>query len=150
MVIILLGVLHSANPHKILSVLPENPYLYFPTKFIPLKLGIHWRQRQAEARRDILGLPRLVLKNVYQFLQREACPSVLRMRRGIPRVCRTLIYRQPMARIVQPLRHVTWFVVPSTIVKKRLPTTPWLASASSVSLAFRDVKKSIIFVIDYN
>ncbi len=40
MVTILLGVLYSADPNEMLSVLPENPNLYFPTKFFSLTCTI--------------------------------------------------------------------------------------------------------------
>ncbi len=63
-----------------------------------LKPGIHLRQRQAEARHSILDTPRRRLKNVFQICEAQHVPSILRIKRGIPRACLTLIYQHVMAR----------------------------------------------------
>ncbi len=55
--------------------------------------------REAEVRRGILGTPHRGLKNVFQFLRGAALPSILCIRREVPRACLTLIYQHAMARI---------------------------------------------------
>ncbi len=67
-----------------------------------LQPGIHQRQRHAEARHGILsalGLPHFVIKNVFSFCKVRHVLSLLRMTRGIPRACLTLICQQAMAQI---------------------------------------------------
>ncbi len=58
----------SKRPHVRLVVGLYQSETFVKSYDAGFKPGIHLRQRQTEERRDILGLPRLVLKNVYQFL----------------------------------------------------------------------------------
>ncbi len=61
--------------------------------------GIHLKQRQAEAWCGILGTPHRGLKNFFSFCKARHVPSILHIRRGIPRACLTLIYQHAMSQI---------------------------------------------------
>ncbi len=59
-----------------------------------------WAQAsRGMARCGILGMLRHGLKNFFSFCEVRHIPSILRIGRGIPRACLTLIYQHTMARI---------------------------------------------------
>ncbi len=58
------------------------------------------KPRHSEPSLACLSVPRLVLKNVFQFREVWHVPSILSMIKGIPRACLTLMYQQLMARIM--------------------------------------------------
>ncbi len=73
-----------------------------------IKPGIHLRQRQAEARRDILGTPCRGLKNFFSFCEARLVLSILRIGRGTPWACLTSIYQHAMARIAAASEACGW------------------------------------------
>ncbi len=87
--------------------LPHSWMLFaWPLQHVYIKPVIHKRQRHAEEHHGILGAPQCAPSHTeecfsvsIQFL-RDAVLSILCMRRGIPWAWHTLIYRQPMVRIV--------------------------------------------------